>query len=482
MGDISSAKEEYMNKIHLSIKRLLLENIVTIKDSSEDVFKVMKDIDIFVSANREQEAFGRTLIEAQARGVPVVATRVGGVVENVIDEETGLLCEPNNPADMADKILRYIREPELIKRMAINARSNVEEKYSLEQMMIKTLEVYSDILNMKKILIFKISALGDIILAVPSIRAIRKNFRNATIKVLVDYRFREILEKCPYIDEIIACDLKSRDTGIGFLKLAGRLRSEDFDLSVDFQNNRKSHILSVLSMIPERYGFDNRKCSFLINRKISLPKNVVGPVDQQALVLGLLGITGIEENLELWTDMVNEEWAKKYLQKIWTIKGQKLVGLSISASRKWETKNWGVSQLSELAEMLAREKNIRVILFGAEEDMQDAKKFLKKTDVKVIDVVGKTTLAQCVSLMKKCDALVTGDSALMHMAAAINVPFVSIFGPTSPERHLPPAEKYKVLYKRIKCSPCYKPTCSRKMECLKGIKPREVFDALMELL
>ncbi|MDD5634692.1 MAG: glycosyltransferase, partial [Candidatus Omnitrophica bacterium] len=300
MGDKLSAKPEYMRKIEFTIKKLSLDDIVKFVASSESVPEIMKNMDVLVSANREQEAFGRTIIEAQASGLPVVATRVGGVLENVTDEMSGLLCHPSDPEDMAEKILMYAHDRQLMEKVAQNGRKMVEERYAIDKGMTGTMEAYQRVLREKNILIFKMSSLGDIILSVPSLRAVRKRFPSAKIKVLVDVKFREVLDNCPYIDEVITCDFENRDKGSGFLKLAERLRSENFDMSIDLQNNRKSHLLAFLSFIPDRYGYDNGKLSFLINRKINMPKKPVLPVEHQSLVLGLAGATRVENYLELW--------------------------------------------------------------------------------------------------------------------------------------------------------------------------------------
>ncbi|MEA3490104.1 MAG: lipopolysaccharide heptosyltransferase II [Candidatus Omnitrophota bacterium] len=482
MGDRSSAREGYMEKIRLTIRRLMLGDIVKFRDSDEDVAKVMKEIDVLVSANREQEAFGRTIVEAQASGVPVVATRVGGVLENVEDGETGLLCEPGDPSDMSEKILRYAKDPGLAKKAAANARRFVEEKYSLDRTMRMTMEAYSRVLSAKNILVFKISSLGDVILSVPSLRAIRKRFPEAGIKALVDVRFREVLDNCPYIDEAIVCDLKGRDRGWALLKLAEKLRSDDFDISIDLQNSRKSHLLAFLSSIPERYGFDNGKSSFFLNRKTSLPDKPMGPIEHQACVLGLLGITKIEKRLELWPGKDDEAWAHSFLDSKWLKKDQKLVAISLLASKRWTTKNWGITSMAELADMLAREEGIRVVIVGADDNRSGADKFMKKTGAKPIDAVGKTSIPRFASLIRRCNAIIVGDSAPMHVAAAMGTPFVALFGPTDPERHLPPAENYRILYKKLKCSPCYKSACFRGIKCMKSINPGDVYDALMQVM
>ncbi len=482
MGDRSSAKEDYIRKIELSIRRLGLEDIVKFRDSSGDVAEVMKELHVLVSANRSQEAFGRSVIEAQARGVAVVATKVGGVVENIDNGTTGLLCNPMDPPDMAHKILRYAEEPGLYREVVKNARNFVEENYSLDKMMKMTLEAYTRALNTRNILIFKVSALGDIILSTPSLRSLRRKFPNANIKVLVDVGFREVLADCPYIDEVITCDFKGRDRGLGFLKLAGRLRAEDFDISVDFQNNRKSHLIAFITAIPERYGYHNGKLSFLLNRKISPPRKAVDPVRHQKYVLGLLGITGMDNHLELWPKQEGETWAERFLESNWLKKGQKLVAVSLSASRRWKTKNWDMTYFVELADMLAREKGARIVLIGTDEDEEDALEFTRRSGAKPIDATGKTNIPRLISLVRRCDALLTGDSAPMHVAAAVGTPFVALFGPTDPKRHLPPAGEHKVLRHKIRCSPCYKPACARRVRCMSMIKTEEVFSALIEIM
>ncbi|MCK4852481.1 MAG: glycosyltransferase [Candidatus Omnitrophica bacterium] len=482
MGDRASARQDYLRKIELTTRHLLIDKIVKFKDPDEDVAAVLKELDVLVSASKGQEAFGRAVIEAQARGVTVVATRVGGVTETVEDGVTGLLCEPDDPLDMSDKIVRCADNPELREKIAENARENVEKKFSLDTMLRSTVEVYENVLNMKEILILKTSSLGDVILSVPSIRAIRKRFPGALIKILVDVKYRKVVERCPYIDEVIVCDFKGRDRGPGLLKPAERLKSEGFDISVDLQNSRRSHLLAFLGAIPERYAYDNHKLSFLANRKIRLPQGPLGPVEHQARILRLLGIHSFEKHLELWPDKESDEWVSRFLEANWVKKGQKLVGISMSASKKWRTKNWGISCFQRLSEMLAREHGIRVVLLGTADDMPGAEEFVRTTAAKPINAVGKTDIPGLISLISRCNALVAGDSAPVHIAAAVGTPFVALFGPTDPGRHLPPAKSFRVINKKMECSPCYKRICPRAHECMTAIQPRDVVDALIDVI
>ncbi|MDD3089955.1 MAG: glycosyltransferase, partial [Candidatus Omnitrophica bacterium] len=410
MGDLASANPEYIKKLEMTINRLQLDKIVKISDSDRDTADVLGGLDIFVSANSQQEAFGRTVIEAQARGVPVVATRVGGVAENIEDRVTGLLSDPEDAQDIAEKMLRIARDRELAFRISTDARKKVEERFSLNKVLEMELNVYREAIASKSILVFKISSLGDIILSVPSLRALKEKYPDHKLKLLVDVKFRGVLAGCPYIDEIISCDLNGRDRGRGFLRLAGRLRSEDFDISVDLQNNKKSHLLAFLGFIPDKYGFANGKWSALINRKALPPKKAIDPISHQHCVLKLAGINRMEKRLELWPSEEGLAWVDRFFKDNWLQPGQKTVAFSLAASARWKSKNWGIQPMLELADILARRKGIRVVLIGASGEDRLALDFMRMSTAKPMNAVGRTGLPELIGLTKKCDALVTGDS------------------------------------------------------------------------
>lgn len=484
VGDKKSAKSEYLNQINLLIKRLCLDDIIELLDETDDVPSMLSRLDVLVSANTEQEAFGRIIIEAQSSGVPCVATRVGGVVDIIEDGVTGFLCEPSSPQDMARKILALYRDERLRNAMAKNARKSVEEKYTLDKMMQSTLKVYEETMNSFRILIIKISALGDVILSIPSIRAIRAKYPKATIKVLVGLESRDVLKNLPYIDEMLVCDFKNRDRRLkGFMRVANILRNEDFDIVVDFQNNRKSHLLGFLSFAPIRYGYDNGKFSFLINRKIKDSGLPLDPIEHQTKILHLAGVAGnIDKELKLTPSREERLWAKKFLKDNWVNPAKPIISLNLESSSRWITKRWPVEYFVELSERLAKEFLVRVIVTGQNPSDERNKKFQESAKCKPIVSVGKTTLGQLIALIETSSLLVTSDSAPMHIASACGTPFIALFGPTDPGRHLPPAKDYRVIKKDMKCSPCYKATCRKGYKCMKAIKPDEVFDAVCELL
>jgi len=483
VGNKDTGKADYVRQIDLLIKRLALNNVIEFVNETSDVPQFMSKLDVLVSANREQEAFGRVLIEAESCGVPTVATEVGGVVDIIEHQKTGLLCKPHDPHDMAEKIITLYRDMGLRTRLARNARKSVMKNFTVEKMMRSTLDVYEKAKGQVRILIIKVSALGDVILSLPSLRAIREKYPKAVIKVLVGLGAKDILKNCPYIDDIIVCDFAKRDRGLsGLWRLARLLKNEDFDVVVDFQNNKKSHLLAFFSCAALRYGYDNGKYSFLLNRKIKDPKDPMDPVEHQMRVLALMGIYNVDKNLALFPNEDDAVWVEKFLGDNWIKPSSPFVCINLESSPKWVSKRWPVDYFVEFAERLAKEESMRVIVIGKDAQDDWNIEFMEEAKCKPISSIGKTNVGQVMALVKRCSVLVTADSAPMHMASGLNTPFVALFGPTDPKRHVPEGGRYKVLCKKTKCHPCYKQSCHKRNRCMDQISPDEVFDAVRELL
>ena len=483
VGEAPPSKARYREELEVLARRLGISNIVKFIGAREDISEVLPQFDVLAFPTRTPEAFGRVIIEAQAVGVPVVASRIGGIVDIIQDGENGLLTFPEEPRSIANAILRLLKDEGLARSIAAKARKDVEEKYSLTTMSEKTLGVYQEALSLKKILVIKMSALGDVILSVPSLKAIRKKFPGAIIKVLVELSSSDVLRSCPYINERIVYDPKSRDAGFkGLMKIASQLRKEDFDIVVDLQNNRKSHLLSFLSMAALRCGYDNRKWSFFLNRRVKDTKTPIGPMEHQFRTLKLLGIQKNDETLELWPSKEDMEWADSFLKENWMDSRRVLVGINIGVSSRWQSKRWEARYIAQLCDELAKRYNIRTLLTGLHEDMETAKEIAETSNSKPIISTGKTDILQLASLVKRCRVYITTDSAPLHIAAGMGVPFVALFGPTDPKRHIAKTKTYKVLRSNVRCSPCYKPVCRKGNRCMKRIRVEEVLAAVEEFV
>ena len=332
-------------------------------------------------------------------------------------------------------------------------------------------------------MIIKFSSLGDVILSTAAIRAIREKFKNNyKISFLVGAEAKDALSRCPYIDELIVADLKNKDKGLkGLFGLGALLRKKNFDIVIDLQNNRKSHILSFLTLSPARVGYDNKKFGFLLNRRIKDDPDPVDPVTHQFRALKTLGIEPVEPRLELWPTEEDEKYVEELLSSQWLSSNQKVIGINVSASPRWLTKCWPREHLVKFCQELG-EAGMRIVFTGTERDMETAN-YLggRLKNVKIINACARTTINQLACLIKKCNVYITADSSPLHVAAAMGTPFVALFGPTDPRRHLAPAKKFLVIKKDLACSPCYRSKCKDK-KCMSLITPEEVLEAVKRLL
>ncbi len=511
-GGVPKGKEKYLEELELLTRRLGLSRTVEFIGVQENVPALLENMDALVLATVTQEAFGRSIIEAQAAGVPVVATRVGGVVDIIEDGVNGILCNPEDPKDMSQGVLRIYRDKALAERLSCSGRKNVEERFTLDRMAADTVKIYEEAMRQLNILVIKISSVGDCILSMPSLAALRSAYpscqrapgmpgdewhnagrisspalrgglnKEASIKVLVGLAARDVFNNCPYIDDRIVCDFKGKDKSLsGIWRLGAILRKENLDMVVDLQNNKTSHLLAFLSLANLRYGYDNKKWSFFLNKKVRDDNIPIDPIEHQARTLKEMGISGIKKALELFPSEDDDRWARDFLKSNWAKPGQPIVGIHLRASAKWLTKNWPIDYIAQLCDRLAI-RNIRTVVTGTKDDIVAAGSLLKRTKSKPILACGKTSILGLAALMKYLSVFVTPDSAPMHMASAMGTPVIGLFGPTDPKRHFVPSGKSVAIVKGLDCAPCYSPHCLVNFKCMKKIGVDEVLDAVEKVL
>ncbi len=483
VGDAAASHQEYKRELEVLVKRLGLGYYVEFLGTQKDVSNILSRLNLLVLSSVCHEAFGRVIIEAQAAGVPVIATSVGGVVDIIDDNLTGLLVPPADIEGLSEGIIKMIKDESLRDYLAKNAYQKVKEKFNLELMCERTLEVYREAISSFKILVIKLSSLGDIVLVGPSLRALRRKYPkpNYKISMLVNTPYQELLFNCPYIDELIVCDFNERDRGIkGFFRVAQELRSRNFDFVVDLQNNYRTHLLSALSLIPVRYGY-KRKFGFLLSHSLQCGQMIHGPIEHQFKLLEILGIHNRDSKLELWPSQSDEEYIDNFINRQWLGPKQILVGINLSASKRWLTKSWPIEYIADLCESLSL-KDIRMVFTGEKEDLFLVNRIIGLLEsAKPIVACGKTSINQLVCLIKRCKVFITSDSAPLHIAAAVGTPYVCLFGPTNPRWHVSLGHRGIIIYKNLPCSPCYKSRCKTR-KCMYAIKPQEVLRAVKKLL
>lgn len=483
VGGAPAGHPRYLNELKALVVELGMEENVRFLGHEPNVERLLSESDLSVLASTGEEAFGRVLIESSAAGVPIVATRVGGILEVVVDRKTGLLVPPGDPMSLALAIVHLLKDRSLAAAFSREARRRVESLYPLPRMVDETLTVYREASERLRILVIKLSAVGDVVLVTPSLRAIRTRFPKAHITVLVGPAARELLHRCPYIDELIVYD-KERDGTVGSLfRLGKRLRLAQLDLVIDFQNNRVSHWLGKLSGAPQRYGVASRRWSWLLTHRAVHPASAMPPVEHQFHLLQLLGIEHAPTHLELWPGPSDQARADEILHGAWIAEDQPLVAVHPGGHPRWLSKRWPLERYVQLIDELGSQANVRVVVTGGHIERPLADQIYRATKVKPIVASGLTSLNELAALLSRAQVFVSGDTAPLHVAAAVGTPLVALFGATDPVRHLPPSPQMKLLKKELPCSGCYQRVCPRSgaghMECMKLISVNEVKEAVL---
>lgn len=286
----------------------------------------------------------------------------------------------------------------------------------------------------KNILIIKMSSLGDVIHALPSLYVLRKTYPEAKITWAVHSAFAGLLPGKPWIDEIYLVDRK-RIKRLSYLRELRRdLHQRHFDLVIDLQMIAKSAIVSFLSGGSTRIGYhDAREGSFLASRPIAGPHKKGQIIEQLLDVMRYLGcdVPSIEFPLK---DFSKEEETIFSLLKKEGVIGRYVV---LVPGTRGERKKWPISHWGELAKKLAEQK-VYTVIAGAPNEMEmgEAIKALSPSPY-TVNLIGKTSLLELAALEKKAALHISCDTGPLHIANAVKTPIIALFGPTLPDRSGP---------------------------------------------
>ena len=462
------------------IAELKVEEAVEWLGVRQDMPSLIASMDLVISPSTYPESFGRTVVEAMAVGRPVVASQAGALSELIEHGRNGLLVAPGDPHALSEAIARLLTDAPLRQRCVEEGRRRVEASWSAEAMVDRTLAVYEECLTQPRVLIWKLSALGDVILSTPSLRALRRQFPKGRLTLAVGRASYEAVAHCPYLDDIIVYDSRGKDRGpIWHLRFVQRLRREAFDLSVDLQNSRKTHAMAWLAGVPVRIGY-RRKFRWLLNRGVRVPRVVLAPVAQQQHLLRQSAFAIDGDQLELWPSPEDEASAAKLLGPVEP--GRTIIGVHPGGSGRWQTKRWDIERWAALCDALSRQ-NVHVVVTGGPDEQGLAGILRSHISSAPTMLIGKTSLMELACVIKQCHVFLAQDSSSLHVASAMGTPTVALFGPTDARRHLPPNFRGTVIHKDVFCSPCYSPQCRTITHaCMKRIGVEEVLQAVLALL
>jgi heptosyltransferase-1 len=338
------------------------------------------------------------------------------------------------------------------------------------------------------ILIIRLSAIGDIVMASPVIRALRSRYPQAHIAWLVQPEVKELLLHDPALDEVIVWPRREweqlwrqrlwRELWRAFRVFQRSLRARRFDLAIDMQGLLKSGIWAWLSGAPARVGLDSREGSaLLVNRVVRSPDS--RRISSEYLHLaGALGLDTGDFPLHLTISDADEAAALEIVRRHGLQGGYAVIcPFTTRPQKHWFEERW-----AELARRLLDQFGLPVLMLGGPGDRDAAACITRLAGDCLIDLTGETRLMQAAALIGRARLLVGVDTGLSHMGIALDTPTINLFGSTRPylDTARPSAE---VLYHPLPCSPCRRnPTCNGAFTCMRLITVEEVTGAAASLL
>ncbi len=326
-----------------------------------------------------------------------------------------------------------------------------------------------------KILILGPAWVGDMVLAQSLFKTLKSNNPDCIIDVAAPAWTLPLIERMPEVNKGIALPFKHGQFSLfERIKFGKSLRRENYTEAIILTNSFKSAILPFAADIPQRTSFLGEMRYGLINDIRPLDKEKLPRTVDRFVTLGLKPATELATNIPNPSLLTNSKNAFSCLQKLGvSVPITKVLGLCPGAEYG-EAKRWPAEYYAEVARE-ALDKGWQVWLFGSDKDIPVTTAINQLSHNQCLDLGGKTNLSEAIDLMSLCDAVVSNDSGLMHVAAALDKKLVAIYGSSDPHHTPPMSSKAVVEYLALECSPCFKRECPLgHLNCLKQIHPSKV--------
>ncbi len=324
---------------------------------------------------------------------------------------------------------------------------------------------------------------GDAILAVPALCALREAFPGAHLAVLAVPWVADVFRFVPAVDEIVLFDRKGRHRGLrGLWRLGRELATRRFDVAITQPRSASSAILLGLTGIPTRVGYDGALQRPWLTHPVPFPGKGRPGIHERELHLELLRGTGIpapRSDPRLVTPAHVADAAARALEAS-GIAGKPYVAIAPGAAFGG-AKRWTATGFAAVADRAYRETGLEAVLLGSPGERPIARAVNAAARRAPVDLCGRIGLAEALAVIGGARLLVTNDSGLMHAGAALGVPLVAVFGPTDAEATGPVGPSTSVVSEPVACAPCFLRDCPIDHRCMERIAPERVWSAAQSL-
>jgi lipopolysaccharide heptosyltransferase II len=327
--------------------------------------------------------------------------------------------------------------------------------------------------KIKKILIIKPAAIGDVLLATPVIENLRHNFPDAEINFLTQKHCVEALTGNPFLTKAVTYDLKYDSTAF----LIKHISRQKYDLLIDLYGNPRTAIVSFFSNARYTVGYKFNWRRFAYDIKITPRRKEVHNIEFNLDSLRKLGLEIITSKPRFVINSIHKEFAENFIN-INGLSNKRIIGFNPAGT--WKTKVWDAGKFIELGRQLAHNSSI-LIFWGNQKEKNEAEK-IKDGIASNALLIPETDLKYMGAIMLKCDAYVTNDTGPMHIAWILGVNTVAIFGPTNPLLQGPLSENSSVVRNEtltcLGCNLTLIEDCPYEHKCMRELPVNLVYDAV----
>lgn len=324
-----------------------------------------------------------------------------------------------------------------------------------------------------RIICFHLNQIGDLAFSLPALKSIRDSLPDAEIHSVVRPGLSDVLASTGLVHETVC-----RKSGIDLYKprLISRIRHAGYDLAIVFSQSAECALLSYLSRARERIGFINTSFGRLLTKRVDF--HHPPSTENNFRLIEAAGIRATQRDyvglLKASSDMTTQ--AGRILSERGISSEDRIVAFAPGTSGRRSVKEWSDEGFAEAGRHLTAQ-GIRVVVLG----MVPATKIIKDCP-RIIDLSGATNLGQLVGVLNRCDTLVSVDSGVLHLAAALGKRVAGLYGPSNYRITGPQGDGHVVITSKADCSPCVRTTCDRARVCMTGIEPDAVISAVDSIL
>ena len=408
--------------------------------------------------------------------------------ELLLDHEVGEEIE--SVESLTARMAYYLSDREKLAAKEEAARAMIEKNQGAAE---RNAALAASLIKEEHILCVRLSAIGDVIHALPIANAIRKAYPAAEISWIVQQKAYDLVVGNPNLDNVILLPKERwrrefKDDKKGTLKEGHQffieLKEEyDFDLALDVHGLFKSAFTAYLSGADKIIGpRDGREGSTLFyDQQVSLPEGKIHQIERNLHLASAIGAKEDEVSFDIKISKAVKNKIKYLLADLEIEAGQDLIAINPFTS--WESKDWLQERYAQLADRLRTALEARVLFTGGPSDKEGVAQIMAAMDEKAHNLAGETNLEELAELYRRLDLFIGGDTGPMHLAVAQGLKSIVLMGPTDPKTHGPYGEEHLVIQPELKCKNCWERDCPKEEHlCMEKIRVEEVFAAVRRKL